>query len=88
MSDSALPWNSPRPWTFVLSMALVPLGALAFFTAPQTDDFCYGAIALQHGFGGIWQHYENWSGRLVASTLIPLPAVFTWAVACGSRIAL
>ena len=61
----------------MLLVALVPLLALSFFTAPQTDDFCYGAIALHDGFAGIWRHYQNWSGRLVASTLIPLPTILS-----------
>jgi hypothetical protein len=60
-----------------LLVALLPLTALSFFAAPQTDDFCYGAIFMQGGFAGVWQHYEHWSGRLVASTLIPLPTVLS-----------
>lgn len=68
------------PWVAVLLAALAPLMASAFFAAPQTDDFCYGAIALQDGVAGIWQHYQHWSGRLVASTLIPLPTVVSAAL--------
>lgn len=77
MSDTALPWEYGRSWIAALLAALVPLTALSFFTAPQTDDFCYGAILSQDGFAGIWQHYQAWSGRLVANTLIPLPTVLS-----------
>ena len=68
------------PWVAVLLAALAPLMASAFFAAPQTDDFCYGAIALQEGVAGIWRHYQQWSGRLVASTLIPLPSLVSSAL--------
>jgi hypothetical protein len=77
MSDAALRWQDERFWTAVLLVALVPLLAMSCFTAPQTDDFCYGAIALHDGFAGIWRHYQNWSGRLVATTLIPLPTILS-----------
>lgn len=75
MSDPGMPEEYGWPWSAVLLAALVPLLVLCRFVAPQTDDFCYAAIALQRGFAGIWEHYQEWSGRLVASTLIPLPAV-------------
>ena len=75
MSDSAAQWRYGWAWGAVLLAAIVPLAALAFFAAPQTDDFCYGAIVQQHGVAGIMAHYRNWSGRLVASGLIPLPMV-------------
>ena len=62
-------------WVAVLLAALAPLAALSLFASPQTDDFCYGAIVRHDGLAGIWRHYENWSGRLVASALIPLPTI-------------
>jgi Family of unknown function (DUF6056) len=68
------------PWVAVLLAALAPLMASALFAAPQTDDFCYGAIALQDGVAGIWRHYQHWSGRLVASALIPLPSIVASAL--------
>ena len=62
-------------FTAVLAAALLPLIALSLFVAPQTDDFCYGAMLLRRGLPGLWQHYHSWSGRVVASLLIPLPSI-------------
>jgi len=75
LSDSVPQWRYGWRWVAVLLAAVAPLAALAFFAAPQTDDFCYGAIVQQHGLAGIVEHYRNWSGRVVASGLIPLPMV-------------
>ena len=73
----ARPWRSALPWIGVLLAALIPLVALAFFAAPQADDFCYGAMLLQRGAAGFRNHYFVWSGRLLASLLIPLPSVMS-----------
>jgi hypothetical protein len=75
MSDGAPTWRYGLAWTAVLSAALLPLVALSLFAAPQTDDFCYGAMLLRRGLPGLWVHYQSWSGRLVASVLIPLPSI-------------
>ena len=56
-------------------MALLPLVALSLFVAPQTDDFCYGAMLVRRGLPGVWQHYMTWGGRLAADLLIPLPSI-------------
>src|SRR5215813_14270365 len=71
----APPWEYGRSWNAALLAGVLPLVVLSWFAAPQTDDFCYGAMVLRHGLAAVWQHYDTWSGRLVASTLIPLPSV-------------
>src|SRR5262245_20417366 len=75
MSDDAPTWRFGLASTAVLMAALLPLIALSFYAAPQTDDFCYGAMLLRRGLPGVWQHYHSWSGRVAATLMIPLPSI-------------
>ena len=62
-------WSVP-----VLLAGLVPFLVLVSHAVPQADDFAYGAVTRSEGlFGGVWQIYQDWSGRFFSNLLIMLP---------------
>jgi len=60
-----------RVYVFLLGAACVALIALALFTYPAADDFCFQERALRLGFlGAQADWYTTWSGRYTATALI------------------
>ena len=63
---------------FMLIALLTPFIINCFFAYPQTDDFCYSAIARNLGFIKTQYHvYKTWSGRFTSTALLSInPLVY------------
>ena len=52
------------------SLALIVYAYLGFFSRYWADDYCFSALAKNHGFwGGLKEHYLTWSNRYTAYLL-------------------
>ena len=63
----------------LLLLAGATLVALALFTYPAADDFCFQEKVARLGFAGAQaEWYTTWSGRYTASALL------SWAMLAGT----
>lgn len=62
-----------RTLTVAAIIGLSLFVALAFFAAPQLDDFCFGSLWAAKGFeGGVAHYYATLTGRVTAIALMLL----------------
>ena len=70
------PLDARRLTLAVFLLGMVPFLALAFFTVPQADDYCFANFLHDNGLWGAIQFVrDNFTGRILATVLIVGPTL-------------